>query len=192
MGFDLVNGTLLLFVLITSITVLEMRNLFASAMVLALYSFLMSLVWLHLDAPDVALTEAAVGAGISTILLVGALTLVGFDEKKRSGFPWLSVLAVTFTAGALIYGSLDLPRFGVPDAPAHEHVAPEYITQTVPKIGMEAPAEGNDFFAGHVPNLVTSVIVDYRAYDTLFETVVIFTAAVAVILLLRKSRENRL
>ncbi|MFQ5842949.1 MAG: hydrogenase subunit MbhD domain-containing protein [Thermodesulfobacteriota bacterium] len=204
--FGLVNSVLLFFILVTSLIILIVRSLFAATIILSLYSFLMSLVWLNLDAVDVALTEAAVGTGISTILLIGALVLVGSEEKAHSGMHWPAFLLVSLTTGVLIYGMLDMPAFGDPGAPPQVHVAPEYISQTVEKIRTESgkregevrtnpegdlQGSGTNYFHGHVPNLVTSVIVDYRAYDTLFEVVVIFTAGLSLILLLRGRKSTR-
>ena len=78
---------------------------------------------------------------------------------------------IAFATGVLLMVSIgDLPQFGAADAPVHVHVAPDYISGSAEKIG--------------VPNVVTSVLASYRGYDTLGETVVIFTAAIAVLLIL--------
>lgn len=87
---------------------------------------------------------------------------------------FLSLLVVAVTGLALIYGTLDMPDFGDPNAPANKHVAPRYIEKTVEETG--------------VPNMVTSVLASYRGYDTLGETTVIFTAGISVILLLRRRK----
>jgi multicomponent Na+:H+ antiporter subunit B len=79
--------------------------------------------------------------------------------------------------GGLIWGTLALPPFGTADAPIHRHVAPRYLADTV----KETTA----------PNAVTSVLADYRGYDTLGETTVIFTAGIGVMLLLRGRRTSR-
>ncbi len=190
--FLVLDGILLLLLVVTSLTVLRLADLLSATILLALYSLLMALVWLNLDAVDVAFTEAAVGGGISTILLIGVIVVVGSEEKKRQGSHALPLLIVTLTTAALIYGTLDMPRFGDPKAPAQNHVRPEYVAQTVEKTATKptsnsAPAKEN-YFHGHVPNLVTSVIVNYRGYDTLFEVAVIFTAGMGLILLLRGRR----
>jgi len=190
--FLLINGILLFFITVTSLVVLMMRNLLAATVVMSMYSFLMSLVWLNLDAVDVAFTEAAVGVGISTILLIGALALVGTEEKRHKPIHWPAFSLVVLTTGVLIYGTLDMPHLGDPEAPVQTHVVPEYISQSVEKNKTELnkgdKARGSNYFNGHVPNLVTSVIVNYRGYDTLFEVAVIFTAGISLILLLRRRR----
>lgn len=190
--FLLLDVILLCLLIVTSVTIFVLRNLFAATMVLCLYSLVMSLVWLDLDGADVALTEAAVGAGIATVLLIGALVVVGAEERKHPLIHWPALVLVALTTAALVYGTFDLPPFGAASAPAQVHVAPEYISQSVPKLHSSdhGPAKNakdqptSDNFHGHVPNLVTSVIVNYRAYDTLFEVAVIFTAGVSLVLLL--------
>lgn len=207
--FTSLDILLLCLMVTTAVTVLVLRNLFATTMLLSLYSLLMALVWLNLDAVDVAFTEAAVGAGISTVLLLGAVMLVGAEEKPRSAVNWPAVLIVGLTAAALGYGTLDMPTVGDPSAPAHQYLAPEYIAQAVQKQNSEQrsaslvsahashsssqavqDAEHENYFHAHIPNLVTPVIVSYRGYDTLFEVTVIFTAGMSLILLLRQPEKS--
>jgi multicomponent Na+:H+ antiporter subunit B len=87
----------------------------------------------------------------------------------------LALIAVLMTGILLLYGTIDMPDWGDPDSPASIHVSPRYIEKTVEETA--------------VPNVVTSVLADYRGYDTLGETVVIFTAAMACILLIRRPRK---
>ncbi len=75
----------------------------------------------------------------------------------------------------LIYGTSDFPGWSDVSSPASRHVSPHYIEKTIPETS--------------VPNIVTAVLADYRGYDTLFETVVIFTASVACFFLLRTKRK---
>lgn len=168
----LVIDVMLLFLLVvTAIAAISVRSLLAATMFLAIYSLLMALVWVHLQAVDVAFTEAAVGAGISTVLLVGTLIFVKSDEELTPMIHWPSLAAVAVTGAVLIYGTLDMPPFGDPTAPASQHVAPYYIEHALADTG--------------VPNFVTAVLASYRGYDTLFETAVIFTAGISLVLLLR-------
>jgi multicomponent Na+:H+ antiporter subunit B len=195
--FFLVNIVLLAMVTLTAVAAVRVRNLLSAAMLTSIYSFLMALVWTHMDAMDVAFTEAAVGAGISTVLLVGTLVHVGTEEKLPRRVHWPAVAVVGVTSAALIFGSLDMPPFGDPGTPVQTNpVARAYIRQDVARgpdrdpAHDEPPTEG-DYFHGHAPNLVTSVIVSYRGYDTMFETTVIFIAGTSMILLLRRRREPR-
>ncbi|MDH3626548.1 MAG: DUF4040 domain-containing protein [Acidobacteriota bacterium] len=168
----------------TAITIVRLRGLFAAAMLMGIYSFIGAGWMLMLDAPDVAFTEAAVGAGISTVLALGALSLTGQREVKPKRLsPW-PLLVVVITGGVLIYGTLDMPHFGDPEAPVHARLAPEYLSDTVPSTRYE-------HVEPHIPNIVTTVLASYRGYDTLGETAVIFTAAIAVLALLRELRRRR-
>jgi multicomponent Na+:H+ antiporter subunit B len=172
----LIDVILLAFLAITAIAIIRIRNLFAVIMLFGLYSLLMAGLFVVLDAADVAFTEAAVGAGISTVLMLTTLALMKGEhqEKPPAHRPWLPLAVVIITGGALIYGTSDIPAFGDPNAPAHQHVAPRYIEQGLAETG--------------VPNLVTAVLASYRGYDTLGEVAVIFTAGIGVMLLLSRRR----
>jgi multicomponent Na+:H+ antiporter subunit B len=76
----------------------------------------------------------------------------------------------------IVWGTLVLPPFGTADSIIHRHVAPRYLAESIKDT--------------NVPNVVTSVLADYRGYDTLGETTVIFTAGIGVLLLLRGSRRR--
>jgi multicomponent Na+:H+ antiporter subunit B len=212
----IIDLVLLALVLITAVATVEVRNLFAATMIASIYSLLMACFWTAMDAVDVAYTEAAVGAGISTILLIGTLVLTGSRETVRKAVHWPALLTCLAAGAVLIYGTLDMPAFGERDAPAHEHpVYAGYTQQNVQKTPngksyedvkayeerkQEAEARGehfghelhDDYYHGLVPNQVTSIIVDYRGYDTMFETCVIFTAGIGLIVLLRGRKGNPL
>ncbi len=153
------------------------RNLFAVVVLSGLYSFLTATVMVALDAVDVAMTEASVGAGISTVLLLGALHLCRSEEAKPVHKPWLPLAVATATGLTLVYATLELPGFSDSSSPMHSHVAPRYLK--------DGPQETG------VPNVVTAVLASYRGYDTLGETTVVFTAGAGVIALLRRRRRRR-
>ncbi len=153
------------------VAIVARRNLFSVVVLAGIYSFLMASVLVALDAVDVAMTEASVGAGISTILLLSALYLTKGGEAKPLHRPWLPLAVSIAVGGALVYGSLGLPAFSDPEAPIHKHVVPRYLEQSLKETG--------------VPNVVTAVLASYRGYDTLGETTVVFTAGAGVIALLR-------
>lgn len=153
------------------------RNLFTVIVLSGVYSFLMATALVALDAVDVAMTEASVGAGISTVLLLGALHLCKSEETKPLRKPWLPLAVSAGTAGMLVYGTLDLSAFSDPAAPIHTHVVPRYLNDAMRETG--------------VPNVVTAVLASYRGYDTLGETTVVFTAGVGVIALLRRRRNPK-
>ena len=161
---------------LTAIAITRLRNLFAITMLASIFSLLAAGLFVNLDAVDVAFTEAAVGGGISTVLMLGALALTTREEKRSSRATWPALLLCAITGAGLVYGTLDMPAFGSPDAPIHGHVAPDYIARANAETG--------------VPNIVTAVLASYRGYDTLGETTVIFSAAVAVLLLLGFKRRE--
>jgi len=208
-SFLVLNLALLTLGAITAVAVVEMRNLMSSALLATVYSLIMAIVWSNMDAVDVAFTEAAVGAGITTILFIGTVALVGKEEKVRKAVHWPALISVVLTGAALIYGTLDMPAFGDAKSPVHTHqIAKRFTSQSVQKDPsgksgvdhaaavaagtIEAPADMDDYFDGHVYNQVTTVIVTYRAFDTMFEVAVIFAAGLAMILLLRGRRGNPL
>ena len=167
---------LLLFLVVIAAAIIRLRSLIAVVMLAGIFSLLMAAIFLILDAVDVAFTEAAVGAGVSTVLALGALALTTRREKIPPRHQLMPVVVVLITGAAVIYGIWDSPGFGDPNAPAHQHVAPRYIEQ--------GPRETK------VPNIVTAVLASYRGYDTLGEVTVIFTAGIAVLLLLGGRRRE--
>ena len=102
---------------VTVAAIVLQRNLFSVVVLAGIYSFLMATVLVALDAVDVAMTEASVGAGISTVLLLGALYLCGGEEAKPLARPWLPLAVTLVIVGALVYGTLGLPAFSDPQAP---------------------------------------------------------------------------
>ena len=159
---------LLAFLVIIVLGIIWLKDLFAAVILLGLYSLTAAAIFVVMDAVDVAFTEAAVGAGISTILLLGALSLTEHKQKPQTHNNWLAILFVIITGGLLIYGSLDIAAYGSLDSASYLHpqLAQWYIEKSVGETGL--------------PNIVTSVLASYRGYDTLGETVVVFTAATAV------------
>ena len=162
---------------VTAVAIVRLHNLFAVVMMSGIYSLLSAGIFVQLDAVDVAFTEAAVGAGITTILMLGTLSLTTDRERPPAGSRLVPLGVVIVTGIALIYGTLDMASFGDPDAPVHQHVAPRYIQESGSEVG--------------VPNIVTSVLASYRGYDTLGEVMVIFTAGIGVLVLLGAGRRRR-
>lgn len=171
--------TLLVFMVVIALAFVMIRNLFAIVMLSGIFSLTAATLYVVMDAVDVAFTEAAVGAGIATVLGLVALSLTGKPEEAPSSRSTIGPFLVTMLTGAvLINATFDMPNYGDPDAPIHRHVAPRYIQESGKEIG--------------VPNIVTSVLASYRGYDTLGETTVVFTAACGVLALLgRRRRVNK-
>lgn len=179
----MIDFVLLIFLVICALFAVITRDILSSIIVLGAYSLIMAVLWTRFNSVDVAFTEAAVGAGITTVLLLAALSRTARREEEQtpqgpSPFPLLALLrkglplaAVISTGAILVYSTLDMPNFGDPGAPAHLHVAPYYIERSLPETG--------------VINFVTAILASYRGFDTLGELTVIFTAGICVIFLLR-------
>ena len=109
--------------LVTAIAIVRLRNLFASVMLTGIYSLLAAGLFVLLDAVDVAFTEASVGAGITLVLFLGTLALVKAKDRASRPRDKLPFVVVIVTGAVLIYGTIDMPRYGDPMAPINTHVA---------------------------------------------------------------------
>jgi multicomponent Na+:H+ antiporter subunit B len=161
---------LLTLLVITAVAIVRTENLFVAVMLMGIASLLIAANFFLLDAADVALTEAAVGAGVSTVLFLSALALTSERERSKSSNKPLSIAVVVAATLILIYATFDKPSFGDPEAPVQTHVAPWYLEKTPEYID--------------IPNVVTAVLGSFRGYDTLGEVFVVFTAGIGVLFLL--------
>jgi multicomponent Na+:H+ antiporter subunit B len=174
----LIDVVLLSFLVLTALAFVVVRNLFAVVMLSGMFSLTAAVLYVVMDAVDVAFTEAAVGAGIATVLGLATLALIGVPQEKPSSRSHIGPFLMALVTGAVLVSStFDMPSYGDPDAPIHHHVAPRYLEESGREIG--------------IPNVVTSVLASYRGYDTLGEVTVIFTAAAGVLVLLGRSRRRR-
>jgi multicomponent Na+:H+ antiporter subunit B len=173
----LIDIVLLSLLVVTAFGVVLSRNLLTATIFGSIFSLLMAGMYLVMGAPDVAITEAAVGAGISTILFLSVLLLVGYKEKPVA-HPLIPIFTVAITAGALVYVTLDMPAFGDKDAVTNNYLVPYFLNQTADDMGF--------------PNVVTAILASYRGFDTFGEVVVVFTAAMAALLLLGGRSLNNL
>ncbi len=169
-GIAIIDIVFFSLLVVTAIAIIRQTNLFAVAMLSGVFSLLSAGLFVTLDAMDVAFTEAAVGAGISTVLMLGTLALTTKQEKKPTGSRVVPFFICLIAGAALIYGTLDMPSFGAADNPVQTHVAPEYLERTPTDIG--------------IPNVVAAILASYRGFDTLGEVVVVFAALVGVLLML--------
>jgi len=174
---SVMTSMLLGFLAATALTVVVLTDLFAIVMLFGIYSLLSASIFLLMDAPDVAFTEAVVGAGVSTVLMLSTLALTGGQERPAKERNLWHLLLVMTTGLALMWGTMDLPHYGDGSAPAHQHIAPRYIEDSPQEIG--------------IPNLVTAVLASYRGFDTLGEVVVVFTAGLGVLLILGFDRSRK-
>ena len=162
---------LMAMLVVVAFAIVRMRSLFAIVMLQGVYSLITAAWFVSLDAVDVAFTEAAVGAGVSTVLMLSAMLLA---DRKSNPVPvskQIAPLIVVIVAGlAMFYAIGDMPAYGDANSPANTGPGMDYVERTTDEI--------------HIPNVVTAVLASYRGYDTFGEAVVIFAAGLGVLLLL--------
>lgn len=166
-----INIVLLTMLAVITVAIIRLRNLFSVVILGGVYSSLMVGIMVLLDAVDVAMTELAVGTGISTALMLAALHLTKIRETAPSTrVCWFPLLLVT-TVGVLILCIWEPVLLVASGNSVQGHVDSYYLEKSLEDTG--------------IPNVVTSVLGSYRGFDTLGETAVIFAAGIAVLMLLR-------
>ena len=170
----IINAFLVTLMMGIAISLLKTRSVIFTVILTSAYSLVAALMFITLDAVDVAFTEASVGAGISTILFLAAMAYLPKEEEKNLNSQFLPALSCIILGAILIWCSYDLPEIGLATAPIHLHIVPDYILGSKNDIG--------------IPNVVTSILASYRGYDTFGETVVVFTAGIAVLALLKNTK----
>ena len=162
---------LMAILVVVAFAVVRIRSLFAIVMLQGVYSLVSAAWFVSLDAVDVAFTEAAVGAGVSTVLMLAAMLLADRESSPVPVSKQIAPLLVVIVAGlAMFYAIGDMPAYGDANSAANSYVGMDYMERTAEEI--------------HIPNVVTAVLASYRGYDTFGETVVIFAAGLGVLLLL--------
>ena len=168
-----INAFLVTVMLGIGIALLRTRTVIFTVVLTSAYSLIAALMFITLDAVDVAFTEASVGAGISTILFLAAMAYLPKEEEENLNSQILPAISCMVLGGVLIWCSYDLPEIGLLSSPIHQHIVPDYILGTRDDID--------------IPNIVTAVLASYRGYDTFGETIVVFTAGIAVLALLKNN-----
>ena len=169
----IINAFLVTIMLAIGIALLKTRTVIFTVVLTSAYSLIAALMFITLDAVDVAFTEASVGAGISTILFLAAMAYLPKEEEENLNSQILPAISCMVLGGILIWCSYDLPEIGLLSSPIHQHIVPDYILGTRDDID--------------IPNIVTAVLASYRGYDTFGETIVVFTAGVSVLALLKNN-----
>lgn len=165
-----VDLVLLTFLAVLAVAVASLSNLFAVIVLSAIFSLLTACLYLTMSAVDVAFTEAAVGGIVGTLFFMGTIALTDSHERQPKRFHIPAFFIVAATGLLLMYGVADIPEFGGSASYVHQYLSDRYIGQSIAEIG--------------VPNMVTSILASYRGYDTMGEVTVIFTAGIAVMILL--------
>ena len=96
---------------------------------------------------------------------------------------WIALIAVTLTGSLLLFGVGDFPEWGDPHSPANQGPKLESGEQVSKAVSQDFLTE--TYEVTKVPNVVTAVLADYRGYDTMFETVVVFAVGLAIFAILR-------
>ena len=173
-----VGIALVAFLVVTAIATALVRDVLGAIIIFGAYSLGMALLYTLLLAPDVALTEAAIGAGVTTILLL------------------VTIAKTTRPSGEKVLASIDWPAVAVTGALAVVLAATVGSIPTDNFVGELTPVIGNPDVTGHyvemtyaetgVQNAVTAVLAAYRGFDTFGEAVVVFAAGVAVLVVLQR------
>ena len=157
------ESALAVLVLGAAVWTIAARSAFAAAVGFVSYGLLLSLVWVQLAAVDVALTEAAIGSGLTGVLLLGAVATLRRTEVRTSRGPGLVLRATAGICCALVAAALAAVVLTLPEA--GPTLAPEAMA-ALPEIG--------------VGNPVTGVLMAFRGFDTLLEKVVLVLALIGV------------
>jgi multicomponent Na+:H+ antiporter subunit B len=163
---------LFLILMVTAVLALRSRNLLTGVVLLAAFSLFAALLFSGMSAVDVGLVEGALGAGLTGVLFIAAvlITTASGESRVDPRRKWFVLPLVAGFVALMLYASTGLPDRGDPDAPAQRGVSTEYVARSMEQT--------------QTPNVVTSLLADYRSQDTLGETLVILTAALAASLVL--------
>jgi len=175
MSLTLLEGSLLVFVIACALGTALLKDTLAAVIAFAAYSLGISIIWLVLQAPDVGLTEAAVGAGIMTVLFLLALanTVTPDADRLFESVRWRTVAFVGAFVLVMAATVPSLPAIGDPTAPVVGGEVTTYYLE-------------NAYKETQVHNAVTAVLAAYRGFDTLGEAVVVFSAGVVALSVLRR------
>ena len=157
---------------IIALTILFSQNLLVDVVLLTIFSLLMTFLYVLMNSPDVAITEAAVNSMLGTIFILTALILSG--NKTTINIKKNTIIIVSF----IVFFSLVLispitsqfPEFSAFLSPVNNEISNYYISETINKLGFT--------------NIVTGILASFRGFDTFIETVVIFSAANSIYMIM--------
>lgn len=167
--------TMLALVVASALATAVLRDVLGAIIAFAAYSLGISIIWVFLRAPDVGLTEAAVGAGVTTVLFLLTITKTVRPPGDRivESIDWTGLVVAIVLVGVLATTLGSLPAVGSPDSAVATSEVTEYYLD-------------NAYTETQVKNAVTAVLASYRGFDTLGEAVVVFSAGVGLLVVLRK------
>ncbi|MFK8039740.1 MAG: DUF4040 domain-containing protein [Rickettsiaceae bacterium] len=190
-SIDFSISTILLIIIssmlaLVSIALVATNNLLGSVILMSFFSLLISLSYLLMDAPDVAMTEVALGAALSTAVLLNIIrttsnkneSYLNFLNLKHYYLKHILALILCICLGlVLIFIGAELPSYGSSDAAIHNHISQYYIKYAKLEID--------------IPSMVAALLASYRGYDTLGETSVVLIAGLSVVLILSKCQNKK-
>lgn len=162
---------------VTCIRLIITRSLVESIVTMSVFSLFVGICYLFVDAPDVAMTETALGACLSTCVLLNIVKIVGDDlgHFNKTKVILSGILCLILVA-TLSWASLDLPEFGATDSPLQLHLTKYYVENTKHEIA--------------IPSMVAAILASYRGFDTLGETAVILIAGLGVLIITSRRRKT--
>ena len=208
---EIFQVTLLVILILLALSICFIRDTLTSIIVFMSYSSIMAIIWVLLQSPDLAITEAAVGAGVTSVLFFSTLKRINLIDASLNTFDWrtnktfrqrvkimlkygrrrlkremtpytisyiiVCSVAAFMLAGLLLYSISFLPSFGAENEnPSLNEIVAKYIADGIQDTG--------------ATNFVTGMILDYRAFDTLGESFVLFTAVNCVMILLQGFKDT--
>ncbi len=175
---ELLLGIAALVMVITCLRLILSKSLTESIIVMSVFSLFIGICYLFMDAPDVAMTETALGACLSTCVLLNLVKIVGEEGESpnRCKVILASILCIIFIA-ALSWASFDLAPFGAENSPLQTHLTQYYLENTRTDIA--------------IPSVVAAILASYRGFDTLGETAVILIAGLAVLVILSRKKQPK-
>lgn len=160
----LVDGSLIVLILAVAMWTIVVRDSFAAVVGYAIYGLMLALAWVRLAAIDAALTEAAIGGGLTGVLLIrAAVRLRPTESAAAAETPGWFVKALAAALAGIVSAALAAVVLALPEpAPTLAPQVAEHIAST------------------GLGNAVTAVLLSFRATDTLLEAVVLVFALIAV------------
>lgn len=169
---------LMLFITIAALVAVETKNLLNSVICIGAAGFGAALIFLFLKAPDIAITQVVVEVLALVILIRATIsidkTFITGDREFFGMVVSVAILIFILFAGVTVFS--DLPKFGSPAGLSDGTASSVYLRDGLEQTG--------------AANIVASIILDFRAYDTLGEASVLFSSILGAVVILRKKSKN--
>lgn len=175
---NIASSVLLFYLLIIAISILFTDRIFIATLLCGLFSLIIASTYMFMGAVDVAMTEAIVGGGVSTVFFINAINHVDENiKKKQKTFHLMaSILIMMCTCIALLFSIIDMPAYGDINNPVNNHIYKYYIKTARDDFGFS--------------DVVTAILASIRGYDTMGETTVVMLAAMSSMLIMRLGDEK--